>query len=324
MSTHNYNYPQMTTGIGVITPSLFSRLMESLRHYENREQNLSADLMPESLHNRITDLEMHKPYFFAKLLRARVLDLELFNPNVYEYAWVEVRPVTAAADCCEGCLTSRNGACGNNPNDDCLPANILSCCEGPASGDCLTYLNYQGLWNWWEYTTNTSWGSTLANNESDPNRFNTTDLTSDYNPLQYPCLKANAAAANCNPEGEGGYPNINRVAYTKPAMNLMEAFNNNDQAGGVDQTYGIGDFMLQAIGGGDTIRSKVLGSPGSYPSVPECHDDGVPLDHPPCTQYEFPLKSTPIVLMHNIRESGGTFRQVFQEANSYDGTCVEC
>ena len=323
MSDNNYIYPEITKGIGELTPSMWSRLMENLRHYETHTRNISAELSNESLHSRITDLEIHKPYFFAKLLRAHVLDHELFNPNVYEYAWVEVRPVSAATDCCEGCLTSRNGACGNDPNNDCLPANILPCCQSVGNPECLTYLNYQGLWNWWEYTTNTSWGSTLANAPI-PNRFDTFDLTSDYNPLQYPCLKANAAADNCDPEGTEGYPNINRVAYTKPAMNLMEAFNNNDQAGGVDQTYGIGDFMMQAIGGGDTIRSKALGYPDSYPLIPECHSDDVPLDHPPCTQYEFPLKSTPIVLMHNIRESGGTFRQVFQEANSYDGTCVEC
>ena len=298
--------------------------MASLRHFESFNLNLSAELSNESLNERITDLELHKPYFFAKLLRAHVLDHDLFNPNVYEYAWVEVRPVTSAADCCEGCLTSRNGTCGNDPNNDCLPANYISCCQNIGNPECLTYLNYQGLWNWWEYTTNTSWGSTLANNEEAPNRFNTTDLTSDYNPLQYPCIAANAAAPNCNPEGIGGYPNINTVAYTHPAMNLMEAFNNNDQAGGVDQTTGIGDFMMQAIGGGDTVRSKALGEPDSYPLIPECHPDNVPLDHPPCTQYEFPLKSTPIVLMHNIRESSGTYRQVFQEANSYDGECVEC
>jgi len=318
MSTHNYNYPQMTTGIGVITPSMWSRLMESLRHYENREQNLSADLMPESLHNRITDLEMHKPFFFAKLLRAHVLDHDLFNPNTYEYAWVEVRPVTHTVDCCGSCLNSRN--CGL-PDDGviCEWQDGMCCATIPF---CSTYLAYQGHWNWWEDTLNTSWGSTLANAPI-PNRFDNYDLTSDYNPLQYPCLKANASAANCDPEGEGGYPNINTVAYTKPAMNILEAFNTADNAGGVDQRNGIGDFMMQAIGGGDTMRSRSLGADGTYPDIPECHGDPDP-NHPPCTQYEFALKSTPIVLMHNIRESGGTFRQVFQAANSYDGTCVSC
>ena len=335
MSNAGSNYPQMTTGIGVITPAMWNRIMRSLEHYENEEESRSEELSPESLNSRITDLEMHKPFFFAKLLRAKVLDLELFNPNVYEYAWVEVRPVSRPTDCCEGCLTSRNG-CSGNPNDGCLPIDsILSCCTGPLSGDCLTYLNYQGLWNWWEHTENTSWGDTLANSDTGyPYRFNTWDLKSDYNPHQYPCLATNLAAPNCNPfatgdVGQPNYPNINTIAYTKPAMNLMEAFNNHDQAGGVDQTTGIGDFMMQVIGGGDTSTSEVFGYPGSYSvGIPECHDNSpplpVPLDHPPCTQYEFPLKSTPIVLMHNIRESDGTFRQVFQEANSYDGTCVDC
>ena len=320
--------------MGELTPSMWARLMDALRYHEQVIGSRTAELQPESLNSRIVDLEMHKPFFFAKLLRAHVLDHELFNPNVYEYAWVEVRPVSRPTDCCEGCLTSRDG-CTGNPPDECLPFDgLIPCCEGPLSGDCLTYLNYQGFWNWWEYTTNTSWGDTLAYSDGGAAyRFNNWDLTSDYNPHQYPCLAANFAAPNCNPDatgdvGQPNYPNINTIAYTKPAMNILEAFNTADNAGGVDQTTGVGDFMMQAIGGGDTIRMKVLGDDGTFPDIPECHDDSPthdpPLNHPPCTQYEFPLKSTPIVLMHNIRESDGTFRQVFQEANSYDGTCVEC
>ena len=322
MSNNNYNYPEITRGLGELTPSMWSRLMSMLRSYESGDENGLGEMSNAALHSRVTDLEMYKPFFFAKLLRAHVLDHNLFNPNVYEYAWVEVRPISVATDCCEGCLTSRNGPCTGPPNEECLPANILPCCQSIGNPECLTYLNYQGLWNWWENTDNTSWGNTLANAEI-PYRFDTYDLTSDYNPLQYPCLKANASAPNCDPEGEGGYPNINTIAYTKPAMNILEAFNTNDQAGGVDQRNGIGDFMMQAIGGGDTMRSRSRGADGTYPDIPECHGDPDP-NHPPCTQYEFALKSTPIVLMHNIRESGGTFRQVFQEANSYDGSCVEC
>ena len=105
-------------------------------------------------------------------------------------------------------------------------------------------------------------------------------------------------------------------------MNILEAFNTYDNAAGVDHTKGVGDFMMQTIGGGDTQREASIGFDGSYPQIPECWD--TVLGMPPCTQYEFPLKTTPIVLMHNIRESDGTFRQGFQEANSYDGTCVEC
>mgnify|MGYP003643232957 CR=1 FL=1 len=332
MSSNNYNYPEITKGMGELTPSMWARLMDALRYHEEIIGSRSADLQPESLSSRITELELHRPFFFAKLLRAHVLDHELYNPNVYEYAWVEVRPVSRPTDCCEGCLTSRNGCGGGDPSE-CLPVAIIPCCEGPFAGDCMTYLNYQGLWNWWEYTTNTSWGETLARSPL-PNQFVPYDLTSDYNPLQYPCIASNLAAPNCNPDynpvvGEPNYPDRNHIAYTNPAMNILEAFNTADNAGGVDQRDGVGDFMMQAIGGGDTVRMDTLGFTDSYAlGIPECHPDAPPhdppLDHPPCTQYEFALKSTPIVLMHNIRESDGTYRQVFQEANSYDGTCVNC
>jgi hypothetical protein len=308
MSSHNYNYPQMTTGIGVITPSLWKRLMENLRHYENSEQSLSADLMPESLHSRITDLEMHKPFFFAKLLRAHVLNdtgtTALNNPNVYEYAWVEVRPVTQDPDCCPPCIESRHYAATDWDQAGCCATQT----------DCTTYLNFQGHWNWWEDTVNTSWGDTLPSTG-----FELEDMKSDFNPDGYPCIQG-----QCEPTGEGGFPNILRKPYTKPAMNILESFNTYDNAGGVDQTFGIGDFMMQAIGGGDTQRDHEIGCPTcpNYPEAPECWDPD--LGQPPCTQYEFPLKTTPIVLMFNIRESEGTFRQVFQAANSYDGQCVQC
>ena len=313
---------------------MWARLMASLRHFETFNLNLSAELSNESLASRIVDLEMHKPFFFAKLLRAHVLDHDLYNPNVYEYAWCEVVPVARPTDCCEGCLTSRDG-CGGEDPDDCLPFDgLVPCCNNIGNPDCLTYLNYQGHWNWWEYTSNTSWGETLSNSDGGKYRFNNWDLTSDYNPHQYPCIAQNEAAPNCDPDynplvGQPNYPDRNHIAYTKPAMNILEAFNTADNAGGVDQRDGVGDFMMQAIGGGDTIRMKTLGFTDSYSlGIPECHPDSPPheppLNHPPCTQYEFPLKSTPIVLMFNIRESDGTFRQVFQEANSYDGTCVNC
>ena len=316
MSSNNYNYPEITKGMGELTPAMWSRLMGALRYHEETVASRSAELQPESLNSRITDLEMYKPYFFAKLLRARVLDPEtLQSPNTYAYAWTEVSPVSLTTDCCATCLTSRHGECTGQPNDECLPVSILPCCE--THFQCLTYLNYQGLWNWWENTHNTSWGDTLENAEI-PYRFNTTDLTSDYNPLQYPCIEG-----SCLPSTSqlSQYPNQNMKAYTKPAMNLLEAFNTGYQAGGVDQTKGVGDFMMQAVGGGDT---EYDGDPiGEFDSsLPQCWDPL--LGEPPCTQYEFPLKSTPVVLMHNIRESDGTFRQVFQAANSYDGTCVTC
>lgn len=307
MTSNNYNYPEITRGLGELTPSMWSRLMDSLRHYETHVTARSAELSNESLNERITDLELHKPYFFAKLLRAHVLDHDLQNPNIYEYAWVEVRPTSTAVDCCPDCIESRIRA-----------ADTLFCCS--THDDCETYLNLQGHWNWWEYTTNTSWGSTLANNPTGAWEFEPYDLTSDYNPLQYPCFAANASSDNCDPEGEGGFPNINRVAYTKPALNILEAFNTYDNAGGVDHTKGVGDFMLQTIGGGDTQYDGVAINVTNR----ECWDTSATPPMPPCTQYEFPLKTTPIVLMHNIRESGGTFRQVFSAANAWDGTCVTC
>jgi hypothetical protein len=292
-------YPQMKKGIGLITPSVWRRLMDALKHYEDKEQNQSVDLSPESLNSRIADLEMHRPYFFAKLLRAHVLDHFLLSPNTYEYAWVEVTPVSELVDCCRSCLTSRYGV------------NIDNCCA--TMPECQTYLAYHGHWNWWEQTINTSWGDTLPEDG-----FNTYDLKSDFNPEQYPCIDGSCTE---NHDPNSGYPNLNMRAYRKPAMNILEAFNTADNAGGVDQTKGVGDFMMQAIGGGDT---QYDGDPiGEFDStLPQCWDPD--LNEPPCTQFEFPLKTTPIVLMYNIRESDGTFRQVFQEANSYDGTCVTC
>jgi len=304
---------------------MWARLMDGLRYHEDHNKDRSADLMPEALHARIYDLEMHVPFFFAKLLRAHVLDHELYQTNTYEYAWVEVKPVSEPTDCCANCLTSRHDLC----TEDCLP--VLPCCSISGGADCLTYHNFQGHWNWWEHTLNTSWGDTLP-----ITGFENTSLRSDFNPLQYTCIAGNADADNCDPDGTGGYPNINTVAYTKPAMNILEAFNTADDAAGVDQSGGIGDFMMQAVGGGDTIThgnqatgETFWGAEDSYTgdaatSIPECWDDELSPPEPPCTQYEFPLRTTPIVLMFNIRESKGTFRQVFQAVNSYDGTCVAC
>jgi hypothetical protein len=299
-------YPKMSTGIGLITPTMWSRMMRSLEHFENEQQSRSEDLSPESLNSRITDLEMHKPFFFAKLLRARVLDIDLYNPNTYEYAWVEVKPVTDAVDCCRVCLNSRHCAYG----DDTCEWDNTFCCN---IDYCTAFLEYQGHWNWWEDTVNTSWGDTLPEDG-----FDLYDLKSHYNPEGYPCIYGSCVTVN--PDGLG-YPNINSVAYTNPAMNILEAFNTGYNAGGVDQIKGVGDFMMQAIGGGDTqYDGEPIGE--NDPTLPQCWD--ADLNQPPCTQFEFPLKTTPIVLMYNIRETDGTFRQVFQEANSYDGTCVSC
>lgn len=300
------NYPQMKKGIGLISPAMWSRMMKALEHYENKEQDRSDELSPESLSSRITDLEMHKPYFFAKLLRAHVLnDLStpnaLTNANVYEYAWVEVKSVTHAVDCCRSCLNSRH--CPLPDSNVICEWSSLLCCGQPTNPYCTSYLAYQGHWNWWEDTLNTSWGDTLPEDG-----FVNYEPKSHFDPEGYPYILGSPLA-------------LNEVAYTKPAMNILEAFNTSINAGGVDQSKGVGDFMLQAIGGGDTqYDGEDIGEFDT--SIPQCWDEDI--GEPPCTQFEFPLKTTPIVLMHNIRETDGTLRQVFQAANSYDGTCVSC
>jgi hypothetical protein len=304
-------YPEITHGIGELTPSMWNRWMQVLRSYEEGQGvGDSTATSIQDLNDRVLGLENQTPYFFAKLLRAHVLDHNLQNPNVYEYAWVEVSKKSQPPDCCPPCIESRHWA-----NDNWYQP---LCCNDPNNTDCLTYLNFQGHWNWWEETFNTSWGDTLPETGFVTGT-STSDLQSPFNPDGYPCI-----LNYCNPDGGGDYPDRFTQPYTKPAMNILESFNTFDNAGGVDQTKGIGDFMLQAMGGGDTQRDHTLGYEDSWSTlqIPECWDSDI--GEPPCTQYEFPLKTTPIVLMFNIRESDGTFRQVFQAANSYDGTCVAC
>lgn len=96
-------------------------------------------------------------------------------------------------------------------------------------------------------------------------------------------------------------------------MNIIESFNTSTKtATGTNEEHGIGNFMLQAIGGGSSVLD--------YEIADICDDD--PFVN--CTQYEFPLSVTPIVKMHRVKESDGTVRYVFQAANSYDGTCATC
>ena len=317
-------YPLIEKGLGKFTPNLWARIMGMLKWFE--DQNIDEHTI-KGLELRLQHLETNRDWFFAKLLRAHVLDHDLYNPNVYEYAWVEVNPWSCSGgplvecpDCTALCIPSRHG----------ILYDYDSCCD--LYND---YVKHQGHFSWYENPSNSSWGNTLYNSDNNDGSgmFNTDTLQSDYNPLQYPCIAGNGCALNCNPNASGtvgqpNYPNINTIAYTRPAINILESFNTGLQAAGVDQRYGIGDFMMQAVGGGDTQRSETLGSDGSYDGtaagIPECHTHEDCLDNPPCTQYEFPLKTTPIVRMFNIIETDGTVRQVFEAVNSYDGTCVTC
>jgi len=282
-------YPEVVRGIGVLSPSVWKRIMEMLRSYESGVKDNEA-ISLQSLQQRIKNLEILRPFFFAKLLRARVLDYDidsstnLSNPNAYNYSWVECLPKTGDPECCALCLDTRDAV------DGCCTS-ILTCGDGLIATPAL---QLQGNYQWEENPNHSSWGTTLPLG-LDGNRHFTTDNTFS-DPLADPCIFGDCDTPNVEP-------------YTLPANNLLELFNTGDNAGGVDQTFGIGDFMMQAIGGGDTQRDKVL--------------DGI-CDPPPCTQYEFPLKTTPIVIMFTTRESDGTFRYVFQAANAYDGTCAAC
>ena len=92
--------------------------------------------------------------------------------------------------------------------------------------------------------------------------------------------------------------------YTHAATNMMETYNTgNYTAPGIDESGGLGDFMLQAIGGGDTVNDTVT---------------------PNVTQVEWILKSTPIVPMFMYPDSGGTLRYMFLASNTYDGNCNIC
>ena len=150
MTANNYNYPEITKGLGELTPAMWARLMSMLRYFENLDQDLSSELSNEVLHDRISELEHYKPYFFAKLLRAHVLDESLNNPNVYEYAWVEVLPKTGTPECCGNCLETRD-----KNNDTC-------CLNECSSNDPA--LNLQGFYQWEENLNHTSWGSYMSDN----------------------------------------------------------------------------------------------------------------------------------------------------------------
>jgi len=288
-------YPSITRGLGSLTPDMWGRIMKMLRQYEEADDS-SNEITLDSLHRRISVLENIRPWFFAKLLRARVLDLELENPNVYAYAWVEVRPKTGTPECCSQCVDTRPPRLGNCCDD---LESLISCGDGD---DPIPALQLQGYYQWEEYPNNSSWGDELLT-DGDGNRYFSSD-NSALDPLAIPCVFEDACYEP------------NTEPYTLPATNLLELFNDGVDAGGVDQSFGIGDFMMQAIGGGDTQRDKVL----DYPA----HSENWICETPPCTQYEFPLKTTPIVLMFGTQESDGTFRNVFQAANAYDGTCAAC
>ena len=270
-------YPHISTGLGEFTPAIWNRWMKMLRWFE--ENNIDEHDF-NTLHRRLHNLENRRDWFFAKLLRAHVIDEDLQNPNVYEYAWVRVYPNTGTPECCAECLATR----GYNSVDTPL------CC----GNNCDATTELQGYFQWEEDMKLTSWGDNV------PAAWSTTLYHAD-NPLSQPCVI--------------GTPNApcHTTPYTFPAVNLMETFNTSHHAApGTDETKGIGDFMMQAVGGGDTVLEYAI------PSV--CNDT----PFVPCTQLEFPLWTTPIVMMWVNRETDGTTRYMFQAENAYDGTCAEC
>ena len=261
-------YPHISTGLGEFSPALWARWIKMLRWYE--ENNIDQQDIG-NMHRRLENLENRNDWFFAKLLRAKVLDTTLNNPNAFEYAWVRVYP--------------EPGTPGYSP-DPRLPA------------DNPTIL-YQGHFLWKEDMKLTSWG------ENVPVAWTGSVLNPYHadNPYSEPCVLGTVNAP------------CHTTPYTAPGINIMEAHNTGEHASpGTDETKGIGDFMMQAIGGGDTVLD--------YPIV---HDNVCNADpFVPCTQLEFPLWTQPIVMMWIDRETDGTTRFLFQAENAYDGTCAEC
>ena len=265
------NYPEIQTGLGVLTPELFHRLMGMLRDYEATQSNY------QHLNRRLHDLEERTPFFFAKLLRAHILDESLQNSNQYEYAWVRVTPKTGEPECCALCLETRG------------MGEVVLCCDE----NCDNTTALQGFFQWEEDLRFCSWGTNAPAAWTDPDE---AGLDDPNDPLCRPCI----AGANEPPNTE---------PYTHAAINLTEQFNTANHTFSTDETDGIGDFMLQAHGGGDTVQDEAV------PSICES---------PNCTRYEFALNTTPIVVMWMVPESDGTLRYVFQAENGYDGTCSEC
>ena len=256
------DYPNISTGLGEFTPALWDRWMKVLKWYE--DNNLSEQDF-NTLHRRLLNVENRTDWFFAKLLRAKVIDTTLNNPNSYEYAWVRVHPVTGVPGYAPGYVQN---------------ATTL----------------YQGHFQWEEDMKFTSWGVNV------PEEWSTTAYHPD-NPLSEPCVLGTINAP------------CHTTPYTAPGINIMENHNIGPHTSpGTDETKGVGDFMLQAIGGGDTVLD--------YAIDVVCPDDPPPFE--PCTQLEFPLWLEPVVMMWFSRESDGTPRYLFQAENAYDGTCAEC
>jgi len=241
---------------------------------------------------------VEKEWFFAKLLRAHVMSPgeTLLNPNQFEYAWCKVTMKSCGdifpcgldgeAECCAECLRTRCTFLASCCPENCTAANAIL-----------------GHWRWEEDLSVSSWGEYLTpyNEGCTGGGWSTAGGYDPLDPLAQPCVPDTP-----------NHP-CNTIPYTHPAMNIIESFNTSTKtATGTNEEHGIGNFMLQAIGGGSSVLD--------YEIADICDDD--PFVN--CTQYEFPLSVTPIVKMHRVKESDGTVRYVFQAANSYDGTCATC
>lgn len=273
-------YPIIKSGMGALTPSLFKRLMDMLRSYES-QKNTEKDpneiaFSVVDLQNRIMELETEKHWFFAKLLRAHILDESLQNHNQYEYAFVKVRAKTGDPECCAACLETRGLGVDDAP----------LCC----GINCNATQALQGHFQWEEDLSVSSWGSEA------PEAWSTAGGDDPDDPLCRPCIQGENHPCNTEP-------------YTNSAINLTEQFHTANNTFSTDESDGIGDFMMQAHGGGDTVQDEVVATICPTPN---------------CTRYEFALNTTPIVIMWMTRESTGKLRYVFQAENGYDGTCTEC
>jgi len=247
---------------------------ESLKNTEQDPNQIALSVA--DLQNRVMELETEKHWFFAKLLRAHILDESLQNHNQYEYAFVKVRAKTGDPECCAACLETR----GLGEEDAPLCCGI----------NCNDTQALQGHFQWEEDLSVSSWGSEA------PEVWSTAGGDDPDDPLCRPCIQGENHPCNTEP-------------YTNSAINLTEQFHTANNTFSTDETDGIGDFMMQAHGGGDTVQDEVVAT-----ICPE----------PNCTRYEFALNTTPIVIMWMTRESSGKLRYVFQAENGYDGTCTEC
>ena len=125
------NYPIISTGLGKLTPELWSRLMRMLQGYESKKPIAQSD-QPGT----------KKPYFLA-----RITGFQAMSPaqdNKYRYAWEEVVYVSNAA----GVVVRTNGMTsgGNQAINLCEIANTAAY-VGPAVRIDTAATDYPTTWS---------------------------------------------------------------------------------------------------------------------------------------------------------------------------------